>query len=120
MRDRRHITEAFRKWARLGCPGPEGIRGRRDAGDLMACAAVFAMLMERAADDGRRKNRPDAMIAEAIRAVYMTQPERPVRRSDITLRVRRFAVEQYTGERTVYAWLATGRAMWESVRKTMQ
>lgn len=119
-RDRRYITEAFRRWARLGCPGPEGIRGRRDAGDLLACAAVFVMLEERAADDGRRKNRTETMIAEAIRAVYMVQPDRPLRRSDITLRVRRFAVERYAGERTVYAWLASGRALWESVRKTVQ
>lgn len=112
-RDRDRATEAFRRWARAGCPGMDEIRrhGGASAGELLACAAVFDAL-ER--DTGRR-NRPGPEIVEAVRAVYMRDPGRPLRRSEVTMRARRFAVGHYVSERTVYYWLTIARTMWQEI-----
>ena len=116
-RDRDRATEAFRRWARLGCPGMDEIRNGRGAEDLRACAAVFAELRS-----GRgRANRAGREIMTATRTVYMAFPDRRPGRSDITLRVRRAASEMYADERTVYRWLGTARRMWMEYRyKTCQ
>ena len=91
-RDRARATEAFRRWARAGCPGAYEIRGNtKDAADMRACASVFVTLwaMQRG-----RKNFAAEDIARAVREVYMIDPCRPMRPGDVTMRVRRLAVER--------------------------
>ena len=65
-RDRDRATEAFRRWARAGCPGPDQIRDGKGAEDLRACVAVFAALEEKRAER-YRKNFPAFEIMEAVR-----------------------------------------------------
>lgn len=114
-RDRDRATEAFRRWARAGCPGMEDIKDVKGADDLRACVAVFAELERRRADR-YRTNFPAIEIMEAVRAVYMAQPRKKLRRGEITLRVRRFGYEQFADERTVYIWLHRARKMWVMFR----
>lgn len=134
-RDRDRATEAFRRWARAGCPGADEIKNGRgseicqrqtpevrakresSAEDLRACAAVFAEL-----ESGRgRKNMPREEIADAVRWVYMADPNKPLHRNEITLRARRAAFVLAADERTVYRWLAAARKMWVEYRyKTCQ
>lgn len=113
-RDRARATDAFRRWARAGCPAADEIRGStKGAADLKACASVFVTLwaMQRG-----RKNFAAEDIARAVREVYMVDPCRPMRPGDVTLRVRRLAVERYVSERMVYFWLAKARRMWIRAR----
>lgn len=107
-RDRDRATEAFRRWARAGRPAAGAIRHVRGAADLRACAAVFAELSSGAG----RANRAWAEIMTAVEEVYMAYPDRPLRRSDITARVRCAAFLLTADERTVYRWLAEARRMW--------
>lgn len=117
-RDRDRATEAFRRWARAGCPAAESIRHSKGAGDLRACAAVWAEL----SSGSGRANRAWAEIMTAVSEVYMAYPDRPLRRSDMTARVRRAAYLLTADERTVYRWLAEARRMWLEYRdsKTCQ
>lgn len=111
-RARDRATEAFRRWARAGCPRFEKIRDGRGAEDLRACAAVFDEL-----ERGRRRaNFPAEEIERAVRGVYMEEPRRPMRRTEVTMRVRRLACELYVSERMVYFWLARARALWSRYR----
>ena len=111
-RDRDRATEAFRRWARAGCPPTEKIKNVKGAGDLRACAAVFAELSSGVG----RANRAWAEIMTAVTEVYMAYPDRPLRRADITLRVRRAAFLISADERSVYRWLAEARRMWAAYR----
>lgn len=52
----------------------------------------------------------------AVRAVYMADPGRELRRSEISGRVTRFALDYYTAERTVYYWLRRARDLWRHAR----
>lgn len=117
-RDRDRATEAFRRWARAGCPAVQSIKNTKSAGDLRACAAVFAEL----SSGSGRANRAWAEIMTAVTEVYMAYPDRPLRRSDMTARVRRAAYLLTADERTVYRWLAEARRMWQVYRdgKTCQ
>ena len=110
-RNKDRATAAFRLWARAGCPGMEEIRrsGGGAAEDMLTCAAVFDVLESNAG----RANRPGPEIAEAVRAVYMRDPGRPLKRSEVSMRARRFAISHYVSERTVYYWLRIARTMWE-------
>lgn len=118
-RDRDRATQAFRRWARLGCPDAGKIEREKykSPDDLRACAAVFAELTSRHG----RANRAWAEIMTAVSEVYMAYPGRALRRSDVTARVRRAAFLLTADERTVYRWLAEARRMWLGYReKTCQ
>ena len=117
-RDRDRATEAFRRWARAGCPGPDQIRDGKGAEDLRACVAVFAVLGH---SQQRRENFPAHEIECAVRDVYMAEPTRKLRWAEISGRVRRVAFCLCADERTVYRWLSTARRMWADFRdKTCQ
>ena len=119
-RDRDRATAAFRRWARAGCPDAEEIRNRQHAGrrsqsDLLACALVFALLSD--PEFRARSNAAEGReIMAAVRAVYMADPGRELRRSEISGRVTRFALDHYTAERTVYYWLRRARDLWRHAR----
>lgn len=105
-------TEAFRRWARAGCPSAEEIQSRGGpwARDMLACVAVFDVLGN---NPHRRANGTDADVMRAVRGVYMIDAGRPLRRREITGRVRSVAAQCFVSERTVFAWLAKARRMWE-------
>ena len=110
-RDRERVTEAFRRWARAGCPEPDQIRtemvGHEVAEDFRACAAVFGAL-----EKDMRSNGVGPHAVRAVRQVYMAQPFRALRKCEISLRVRAVAREEYASERQVYAWIAKTRSLW--------
>lgn len=117
-RDRDRATEAFRRWARAGCPELDKIRDGRGAEDLRACVAVFDVLGH---SQQRRTNFPAFEIERAVRDVYMEDPGRKLRKSELSMRVRRVAFCLCADERTVYRWLSTARRMWAEFRdKTCQ
>ena len=117
-RNRARATEAFRRWARLGCPDMEQIGktgGKVQARiDLMACAIVFDVLADRG--HGRKNEAEGREIMEAVRTVYMAEPWKELKKAQISGRVTYFAMSHYVSERTVYYWLAKARGMWRSVR----
>lgn len=116
-RDRDRATEAFRRWARAGCPSQVQIRedGTETEKDFRACASVFAMLQKDEA--WGRENNASAEIRRAVLEVYMVYPERKMRKCEVTMRVKRLAMERYVSERQVYAWLARARTLWWKVRE---
>lgn len=117
-RARDQATAAFRRWAQLGCPDAEEIktRGYGAAADLRSCCAVFVVLQSR--ERKRiRSNTAAGEILRAVREVYMEEPTRPLRRQEVTLRVRRLAVERYVSERQVYTWLWQARKLWWEFRR---
>lgn len=109
-RARDRASMAFRRWARAGCPAGNEIRedGSDTEKDFRACAAVFDVLS---------RQRETAEILTAIKGVYMEEPWRKLHKSEVTLRVRRIAVERYVPERRVYRWLARGRRLWWELRE---
>ena len=118
-RDRDRATEAFRRWARAGCPPPDQIRvdkvGHEVAEDFRACSAVFAVL-EKESRRGR-ENTAAAEIIRAVRAVYMEEPFRKLLRQEVSHRVQAVATERYVSAREVYNWLARARRMWLMYRE---
>ena len=127
-----YITEAFRLYARLGCPSYERAREiayekelekRRLAPaiaqaekaverqtpmllDVLAVESTLSLL-----DKGEKGN-----IIAAVKAVYFVNPSSPLRRGDISNRVRRFAITYPTDERTAYRWLKYARLLCAAVR----
>ena len=90
-RDRDRATEAFRKWARAGCPDADEMKmgTRKYDADIRACAAVFAMLKEESMMAKRgagRMNTASGEIMHAVRCVYMEEPTRPMRRAEVTMK----------------------------------
>lgn len=97
---RDYATEAFRAYARLGCP-----LGRIDTGDAALDADIAAVqrTLRRFASDGREG------IVDAVKAVYFVVPDAEIAKGDISARVELFAVEHYASVRTVYRWLYRAR-----------
>ena len=113
MRDK--ASNAFRQWARAGCPMGANIRKDAWEADFSACASVFLTL---AKDEIRgRENTAAAEIRKAVMGVYMEEPRRPLRKNEVSNRVRRLAQESYVSERQVYAWLARARSLWWKFRR---
>ena len=98
---RDYITDCFRYYA---CVKTGRAKPETDA-ELADIAAAESTLKEL----GRIGKR---YIADAIRAVYMVDPHKPLHTKSIALRVRRFAItEGHADERTVYRWLMDGRKL---------
>ena len=55
-------------------------------------------------------------IVRAVENVYFVQPKLPLRRGDITARVRRYSLTAFASERVVYTWLKEARLLFASVR----
>ncbi len=113
MRDK--ASNAFRQWARAGCPMGANIKKGVLEADFTACASVFLAL---AKDEIRgRENTAAREIRKAVMAVYMDEPYRPLRKLEVSNRVRRVALESYVSERQVYAWLAKARGLFWKFRR---
>ena len=55
-------------------------------------------------------------IVRAVADVYFVQPAQPLRRGDITMRVRRHSLTAFVSERNVYLWLKQARLLFASLR----
>jgi hypothetical protein len=97
---RDYATEAFRAYARMGCPVD-----LVHTGDAALDADITAVqrTVRHFQADGREG------IADAVRAVYFAAPGAELRRGDISARVERFAAEYYASVPSVYRWLGRAR-----------
>lgn len=106
---RDYATAAFREYARLGCPTPEAISRERDvalAADLHAVSECLQIL----------RVEEQAYIEDAVREVYFSAPDVPLRKGDVGKRVAAFARAYPASEITVYRWLARARWLFARLR----
>ena len=108
-----NAVAAFRKYARYGydkarldifdiCNIALGATaGKNDAAELVAVYECLKALEY----SGR------AETAQAVRAVYFRYADRPLKKNEIAWRVRRFAIEGYMDERTVYRHLKLAKEL---------
>lgn len=106
-------ARSFMRYARYGFEGAglsgfalyDSIRGvcanGREAARMLAVCDTLRLL--------RFLGRTD--VETAVRAIYFTYRGKAPRRNEITLRVRRFAVEHYLDDRTVYRYLAYAKRL---------
>lgn len=87
----------------------DSIRGTTaDRGEALRMLAVYDTL-RLLTYEGRREE------LRAVRAVYFARAGRCLRRNDISLRVQRFAIENYMDARTVYRRLARVKSLYFAV-----
>lgn len=117
MQDRIHAAAAFRKYARYGFD-----RRRLTPFDMYECIKGSTSSPARANEmlavyDALRLLRfyGKEETVRAIRAVYFTYPGCRLKKNDVSLRVRRFAVEHYCDERTVYRRLSEAIRLWNTL-----
>lgn len=132
---RDYATEAFRLYAAMGKPSYEEATKQiyeaalndcefkdPEIANISAEAAVNnatpllldILAVEKTIDILERGNKTH--IARAISDVYFVQPEQPLRRGDITARVRRYSLTAFSSERNVYLWLKEARLLFAAVR----
>jgi hypothetical protein len=108
---RDYATDAFRLYARMGCPSQREIGGEgATAADLRAVADVMRILSLQGRED----------VIAAVRAVYFVAPQREIERGSISARVEAFAVGLPAAPSTVYRWLRTARDLFGKVRGLRQ
>ena len=108
---RDYATEAFRLYARMGCPSLREIGGEgATAADLRAVCEVLRIL----ALQGKEE------VIAAVRAVYFVAPRNDLERGDISARVSAFAVGYPASIRSVYTWLGIARELFGRIRGLRQ
>lgn len=117
MKDRAYAAAAFRKYARYGfhkrrlAPFDmyECIRGSvaspEQANQMLAVYDTLRLLAAYGKEETVR----------VVCAVYFTYPGCRLKKNDLSLRVRRFAVENYCDERTVYRRLSEALGLWSTL-----
>lgn len=113
MRDstRDYTIAQFRIYAALGCPSKAQIisdKTMRQALRLDLLAVVDTL-------DALTSSDKD-YICQAVSAVYFVAPTKPLHKGEINLRVTKFAVNNYTDERTVFRWLKEARLLCAKLR----
>lgn len=102
---RDYITAAFRYYAAVKA-GKAKVKTIPEEEDFDAVEKTLELLVR----GGRR------YIADAVKAVYFVDCQKPLRKQAITMRVRRFAITVSADERTVYRWLREARRICMGVR----
>lgn len=132
---RDYVTEIFRAWAAAGMPTYDEARERVYKTELAKRAsmdAATAIVQAEIATDKRTPFLLDIMAAEktmellerggkyvivrAVKEVYCAYPMQPLRRGDITDRVRRYSLLCPADTSTVYRWLKEARLLCAAVR----
>lgn len=106
MRDttRDYTIAQFRLYASLGFPSKAQVVADKTMHralqlDLLAVIDTLNALTNSGKD----------YICQAVSAVYFVAPTKPLHKGEINLRVTKFAVNNYTDERTVFRWLKEAR-----------
>lgn len=132
---KQYTTEAFRLFARLGCPSYERAREiayQQELHKRSECPPDIAVIQAERAVEKQTPTLLDILaveetitllergeksnIVKAVKAVYFVNPQQPLRRGDISNRVRRFAITYPADERTVYRWLKEARLLCAAIR----
>ena len=104
---RDYATEAFREYARYGCPTELPlICDRALAADLAAVRETLRRLDAEGCEG----------VIEAVRAVYFAAPSAEIAKGDISARVESFAAGYHISEREAYRWLRKARLCFAMVR----
>ena len=116
-KDSDRAARAFMRYARYGFD-------RRELHDfeMMACIGGCSGNMREAREmlavyDTLRllKYMKKKEVLQAVQSIYFQRRGKRLHRNDISLRVRRFAVENYYDDRTVYRHLAEAKRLFLSV-----
>lgn len=132
---RDYVTEMFRAYAAAGMPTYESERKRIYNEELTRYSqmkAETALIQAETATEKRTSYLLDIMAVEktfellrrggkvfivrAVTEVYCVHPTRPLRRGEITERVRRYSVQCPADTSTVYRWLKEARLLCAAVR----
>lgn len=113
MRDttRDYTIAQFRLYASLGFPSKAQVVADKTMHralqlDLLAVADTLNALTNSGKD----------YIRQAVSAVYFVAPTAALHKGEINLRVTKFAVSNYTDERTVFRWLKEARLLCAKLR----
>lgn len=108
MRDttRDYTIAQFRLYASLGFPSKAQVVANKTMRqalrlDLLAVADTLNALTNSGKD----------YICQAVSAVYFVAPTAALHKGEINLRVTKFAINNYTDERTVFRWLKEARLL---------
>ena len=104
---RDYATEAFRTYARMGCPAEAVHSG--DAA-LDADLAAVRETLRRFEAEGNEG------IVHAVRAIYFAVPLAEIGKGDISARVESFAAEYHASVPSVYRWLGRARKQFALAR----
>ena len=132
---RDYTTAAFRLYSALGCPTYDKPRDDIYKQELKRRELLNPEIAIKQAEIAVAEHEPMLLdilsvqrtlelllrgekqhIIAAVKAVYFPEPTRPLRRGDISDRVRRFSLSVPTDERTVYRWLKEARIMCAALR----
>ena len=132
---RDYVTEIFRAYAAAGMPTYDNERERIYQEELTRRAAMdaeTAVIQAEIATEARTPYLLDILAAEktmellergnkavvvrAVKEIYCAYPTRPLRRGDLTDRVRRFSLLCPADTSTVYRWLKEARLLCAAVR----
>ena len=132
---RDYTTAAFRLYSSLGCPTYDKLRDDIYERELKRRELLNPEIAIKQAEIAVAEHEPMLLdilsvqrtlelllrgekqhIIAAVKAVYFPEPTRPLRRGDISDRVRRFSLSVPTDERTVYRWLKEARIMCAALR----
>lgn len=113
MRDstRDYTIAQFRTYAALGCPS----KAQVVADETMRQALRLDLLAVIDTLNDLTSSGKD-YISQAVSAVYFTSPTAPLHKGEINLRVTKFAISNYTDERTVWRWLKEARLLCAKLR----
>ncbi|MGN0488053.1 MAG: hypothetical protein ACI4HO_02190 [Ruminococcus sp.] len=102
---RDYVVSMFRFYSSLGKPTSEQINKLRTQ---LSTAAILDLI---AVDSTLRffENRQEKNIILAIENIYFIEPNRTLRKNEISQRVIKFSIENYTSEQTIWRWLKKAR-----------
>lgn len=107
---RDYATEAFRFYARMGCPTYKQAEAMiKSSPELADVAAVIETLEQ--FERGEK-----TYIAKAVKAVYFVKPDKPLESGDIEARVIRHSLHAPAAESSVYRWLRLAREIFAENR----